>query len=603
MRRLISLTLACWMALPASAAELFWDFEDGIPGQYFTTENWGERDTTFAHGPRAPFDSGGVWIGTPEDDIAEYPGELVARLTTTEIDLPSMAFSAFYVSWVQWADFEGVATNFDGVHLLISTSGGVSWEVVDDPPEGALQPAYDDEIAAGGGTPLSGNWAYCHDTCPNQDECSGAGTPAYHLSGRAKPLQTAGGGELIWKSVASEDLIARGYLTPSDHVMLQWLFAADQHLGGEGYFIDDVRIADTPETTEDYSVSALVERVCADVDPSTVFLHYYSDAAPDTAELLMNDDGGGNFSAAIPAQPIDTDVWYWVSASDVEQNAGRSATLTFEVTKAITLILDDGQPFWIDLDFFAAENGLAAAFEVPLSPDTSYVLYKALCYFSTTGLFDLGVWDDDGDAGAPATQLFAADSTANDVTNDWWTFEFPDSILVFEDGVFYVGFTFVTGDSADNPAIAYDADPDLEGVKWRLIDGTWAVHDDGPTGETMLRVKVKVRTTSGLDGEGAAGTAPTAFKVHGNYPNPFNPRTVIRYDLPVGPGPVAVRVSVFDLAGRSVATLIDANQHPGAHSVTWSGTTDAGAPVPSGVYFYRVEAGEHVATRKMVILK
>ena len=82
---------------------------------------------------------------------------------------------------------------------------------------------------------------------------------------------------------------------------------------------------------------------------------------------------------------------------------------------------------------------------------------------------------------------------------------------------------------------------------------------------------------------------------------------MIRYDLPSRPGPgvgaIPVRVTVFDLAGRSVATLVDQDQEPGAHSVVWPGTTDAGAPLPSGVYFYRIEAGENVATRKMVILK
>ncbi|MAE70534.1 MAG: hypothetical protein CME06_08715 [Gemmatimonadetes bacterium] len=625
MKSLLSSIIIVGLASPAPAAELFWDFEEGIPDQFFSAELWGERDSTYAYGPNAPADSGTVWVGTPVDDLAEYPEEHLAALTTTEIDLSSMGFSALYVSWVQWADFEGVATNFDGIHLLLSTDGGTVWEIVDDPPDGGLQPPYDDQIVSGNGTPLSGKWAYCHDTCTNQTGLGCGPTPSYHVRGLPRPIQTASGGELVWNAVSTRDLIALGYVNPSDTILLKWLFGADEFGGGEGFFMDDLRIADTapfclipPEITvdqledtpiidEDYVVNALVERVCADVDPSTVFLHYYTETTPDTIDVLMTNVGGDNYSAAIDAQVLDTDVWYWVSAADVEENSGRSATIAFEVTEAITLILDDGQPFWLDLGFFETGDGLAARFSAPAGADSSYVLYKTHCYFSTQGLFDVGVWDDDGVGASPSTRLFSADSVANDVDNDWWSFEFDDSTLVFEEGTFFVGFTFVTGDSADNPGIAFDFTGDHADTKWRLTEGAWAVDDDPEVGEMMLRVKVKVRTSSGSVDDVSTGNTPASFRVHGNFPNPFNPRTVIRYDLPSGSVPgeeaIPVRVTVFDLAGRSVATLVDQDQQPGGHSITWSGTTDTGAPLPSGVYFYRIEAGENVATRKMVILK
>jgi hypothetical protein len=88
---------------------------------------------------------------------------------------------------------------------------------------------------------------------------------------------------------------------------------------------------------------------------------------------------------------------------------------------------------------------------------------------------------------------------------------------------------------------------------------------------------------------------PTEFALHGNYPNPFNPSTSIRFDLPEAS---EVRLQVFDLLGREVATVLNKAMEAGQHAVTWEAGT-----LPSGVYLYRLEAGEFVETRRMVLLK
>jgi hypothetical protein len=88
---------------------------------------------------------------------------------------------------------------------------------------------------------------------------------------------------------------------------------------------------------------------------------------------------------------------------------------------------------------------------------------------------------------------------------------------------------------------------------------------------------------------------PTAYALRANYPNPFNPVTMIGYD--VGrTGPVSLRI--FDLLGREVATLVQGTIPAGSYTVTW----DAGN-LPSGLYLCRMDAGEFVQTRKMVLLK
>lgn len=84
-------------------------------------------------------------------------------------------------------------------------------------------------------------------------------------------------------------------------------------------------------------------------------------------------------------------------------------------------------------------------------------------------------------------------------------------------------------------------------------------------------------------------------------PNPFNPKTTISFDLQ---GPTTVRLSIFDVAGRLIHTLINGDQiAPGQHSVDWNGRTGEGAPVAGGVYFYRLDAGNYIATKRMTLLK
>ncbi len=91
-----------------------------------------------------------------------------------------------------------------------------------------------------------------------------------------------------------------------------------------------------------------------------------------------------------------------------------------------------------------------------------------------------------------------------------------------------------------------------------------------------------------------AGT-PKTFALEQNYPNPFNPSTAISYQLPVAS---TVSLKVFDMLGKEVATLVNARQEAGAYTVNFNANT-----LSSGVYFYRLQAGNFVQTRKMLLVK
>lgn len=103
--------------------------------------------------------------------------------------------------------------------------------------------------------------------------------------------------------------------------------------------------------------------------------------------------------------------------------------------------------------------------------------------------------------------------------------------------------------------------------------------------------------TTGVEAE----ELPREYALEGNYPNPFNPTTRIRYALPA-PGVVSLRV--FDASGRLVRVLLDrAPRDAGYHAAAWDGTDDAGRRLASGVYFYRLSLNDETWTKRMVLLK
>jgi len=93
---------------------------------------------------------------------------------------------------------------------------------------------------------------------------------------------------------------------------------------------------------------------------------------------------------------------------------------------------------------------------------------------------------------------------------------------------------------------------------------------------------------------------PMEYALHQNYPNPFNPITTIRYDLPEAG---YVNVVIYDMMGHQIKQLISGSEVAGRKSVVWDSTNDYGKPVSAGVYMYRIQTGEYIQTKKMVLLK
>jgi flagellar hook assembly protein FlgD len=97
---------------------------------------------------------------------------------------------------------------------------------------------------------------------------------------------------------------------------------------------------------------------------------------------------------------------------------------------------------------------------------------------------------------------------------------------------------------------------------------------------------------------------PQTWQLYQNYPNPFNPSTTIQFDVPEEAGRVPrIAIQIFNILGQKVKTIERGNYDAGRYRIVWDGTNEGGRRVASGVYFYRILAGDFVHTMKMVLIK
>ena len=93
---------------------------------------------------------------------------------------------------------------------------------------------------------------------------------------------------------------------------------------------------------------------------------------------------------------------------------------------------------------------------------------------------------------------------------------------------------------------------------------------------------------------------PATYRLYQNYPNPFNPLTTLRYDLPED---AIINIIIYDIMGRVVRTLVNNQQNAGFKSIQWNATNNQGMSVSSGVYLYKIQAGNFTQTKKLILLK
>jgi hypothetical protein len=232
--------------------------------------------------------------------------------------------------------------------------------------------------------------------------------------------------------------------------------------------------------------------------------------------------------------------------------------------------------------YFDAITGEGTAYDTILIPD------GWLYYIGHT----LGKFDD----------VFFAENGCDGKGKDtvgfgglWLSGKAPGLPVGFSDEVWYVRTTAHTnGDTLCIDSAWFRPNNDWI---WSMVPLCDSINFFSPFGGPycyyVFDTTLDVRTVEGPN-------LPTTYSLSQNYPNPFNPVTEIHFEIPERSH---VTLTVYNVVGQKVATLVDKELMPDRYVVDWEGTSDSGAKVATGVYFYKLQAEGFVETKKMMLLK
>ena len=155
----------------------------------------------------------------------------------------------------------------------------------------------------------------------------------------------------------------------------------------------------------------------------------------------------------------------------------------------------------------------------------------------------------------------------------------------------------LVSDAALGATIGYESPDETEGA-------TYYYDQNFPVTSAPLEAGLAIRLTTSSptisDVPDVPVQLPSEYALYQNYPNPFNPETTIGFSLP---SRTNVKLEIFDVLGRKVATLADNVRDAGRYSIHWDGKSSAGVSIPSGIYFYRLVTREFVQTKRMLLMR
>ena len=311
----------------------------------------------------------------------------------------------------------------------------------------------------------------------------------------------------------------------------------------------------------------------------------------------------------------DGDVGQGPLHTDFKLAASGEAVALFETMDHGNVLIDGWQYGLMGSDVsmgFFPEDATAPEYlslPTPGASNESSMLLSPVCiseFLATSAFGGIDDWIEiynRSDESFNLSGCFLSDGCGNPFM---WTFP-PGTILepgkylvIYEDALDF-GLS-----SAGDDVIMFTAADSVTGVDFydfgaqqpdithgRYPDGTgyWEFFRTATPGETNV-------SQTGVDTD--LLSVPEAFQLYPNYPNPFNPETSIEFNLP---GSRRTIVKIYDALGREIVTLLNRELLPGKHRVSWTGEDAAGRRVSSGIYIYRVEAGEFQATGKMVLMQ
>ena len=401
---------------------------------------------------------------------------------------------------------------------------------------------------------------------------------------------------------------------------------------------------------------------CVILDNSTIseaLVHYSVDGG-DYVSVAMTSDDDSTFTGVIPVTSDNT-VYYYITATDdgADQSEPKTSIypydieheqLGFHVTDDLTVGMIQETPWPAGNTLYEGCNvtltGIVTADTAQYnSVYSAYALQNEAgqwngLVFDTDAIVQISRGDDVSVTGLITeyahgdeygyqldgnTRLIHADVTVNSSGNDTpapLVASCEDLTQTAEEVESYEGVLVKLENVTVSSVNAYD---------WSITDGTGSealIDDDmanmaadnfmstlaeGQELESVMGIfnfsygtyKVQIRDlddlgqTVGIDDD--VKVNPYEYALHDNFPNPFNPETQIRFSMG---GQENVKLVIYDVMGRQVRSLLNGESYtPGFHVVNWNGLDNRGQKVPSGMYIYRIKAGDFIADKKMLLVK
>gem|GEM_PF-5862886 len=399
--------------------------------------------------------------------------------------------------------------------------------------------------------------------------------------------------------------------------------------------------------------------ISADIEHASKATLFYSTDGTNYNEHAMNYDGTMTFSTDIPGQTKGTVLYYYIEAKN---DAGKTVmipgsganTLAYADQNTLTFSLDfeEGSGVPLDKSGYGSEvtvigspqyNADAASGSYSLQyNDTSYiqvlppapflvndqitveVSFKALGQLPADGTDLIAKYPDPANTWRFGYRIsFQPDGKirneihliANDPAEANW--EWKDLWLVNDTRIEVdKWYHYVLDVGSDSAYVElYDADynlldkasMDINGQHINQVGGLFTLGrswwEPAPVFNGLFD-DIKIYNYSKKE----VGTAiddhedlvPIQYALKQNFPNPFNPSTEIRFSIPAAN---TVELQIYNILGQKVRTLLSKNLTAGYHKITWNGKSDQGLQLPSGIYFYRIKAGEFSAVKKMMFIR
>lgn len=381
----------------------------------------------------------------------------------------------------------------------------------------------------------------------------------------------------------------------------------------------------TTGTPAPLPVQADIASAEAPVDPDQVFVYWSADGGP-ANQLPMTSAGGDSYEATIPAQPMRTEVSYYIyaanqlgSSTNHPPMAACGTELAFH-SFDIAYAYDDVETDTGWSLVAPGDNATTGRWErdnpegTAAQPEDDHTGDPGVICFVTDGESggSLGAFDVDSGTTTLTSPVFDVSGGSNVAikyfrwyTNDTGATPGTDSWVVDlsnDSGTSWVNIenTMVSDHSwraMQFETSDYFATPDQLRVRFKASDlGAGSLVEAGVDDFTIF---ADFGATS-VEVAGSQAGVPDRYVLHAASPNPFNPKTTIRYGLPAAG---RVTLSIFDVEGRVVRSLVNTTQAAGNYALVWDGADGAGRRVASGVYFYRLDAGAFSQTQKLVMAK